>query len=96
MLSTSDRGALESFIDHAIGTAKAETQIVDSEFSKELHLEKPGDFVFGMIIGEITIAFSSYYNQAHGQFIDDVIRKEVAQIIIRRLPEMRQAIYFEE
>jgi len=96
MLSIHDRGTLESIIDHTIKTAKPFNQVIDSEFSKELHLEKPSDFIFGMIIGEIHIGFSSYYNQVHGEFINDMARKEVAQIIIRRLPEIRQAVYFEE
>ena len=96
MLSSHDRGTLEGIIDHVIKSAKSHSKIVDSEFSKELHLEKPTDFVFGMIIGEVTTAFGSYYNQVHDQFIDDTINKEVAQIIIRRLPEIRQAVYFEE
>ena len=69
----------------------------DGVLKEELHIENAHDYVFGMAVGEINIGFSGYYNTVHrGEQPDDATRKEIAQIIIRRLPEIRQAVYFEE
>jgi len=97
MLSQNDRGVIETIIDLVIKSARVESKSMqDTEFSKQLHVENVPDFVFGMAIGEINMGFSSHYKTVHNELLGDEGRKEVSEIIIRRLPEIRQAIYFEE
>jgi len=68
----------------------------DEPIKKSLHMKNFEEFVFGMAYGFINATFSSYFITSHMMPPNAEELAEVTNIISRRLPEVRKAIYFEE
>ena len=97
VLTAVDRGFLESFIDKIIIEAKKDAKsFADEKTRKAFHIKNSEDFVFGVAYGKINASFSGYYAAFHQRPPDAEELVEISDIIIRRLPEVRKSIFFEE
>ena len=97
VLSLEERGMLEKIIDEIIATIKTYKEMfVDPRVKQTFHIEKLEDFLFGMMYGEINCTFSSYFTTIKHRKPDQSELHEVSQVILKRLPEIRNAIYFTE
>ena len=97
VLTTVDRGVLETFIDRVINTAKKDAKTFADEMTrKAFHINNTEDFVFGIAFGAINASFSSYYFTSHQRPPDVEELVEISDIITRRLPEIKKSISFEE
>ena len=96
-LSTIDRGALETIIDRAVKDAKQESKAFQDEYVKRaFHIEKVEDFVFGLAYGEINMGFSGWFTMTHSRQPTTEELKETSNIVLKRLPEIRKEIFFQE
>ena len=96
-LSATDRGALEKIIDRAVKDGIQELKALQDEHLKRaFHIEKVEDFVFGLIYGEINMGFSGWFGMIHNRQKTTEELKETADIILKRLPDIRKEIFFQE
>ena len=97
VLTVSDRGALETFIEIIIKKAKNDAKTFGNERARRaFHIKNSEDFVFGLAYGGINFSFSGYFDASHQRQPDAEELKEITDIVLRRLPEIKQAISFEE
>jgi len=97
VLTAIDRGALETFIDRIIKKAKNDAKtFADERARKAFHIKNSEDFVFGLAYGGINSIFSGYYASLHQRQPDAEEFEEISKVILRRLPEIKKAISFEE
>ena len=97
VLTTIDRGALETFIDRIIKKAKKDAKtFADERARKAFHINNSEDFVFGLAYGGINSSFSGYFESLHQRQPDAEELEQITNIILRRLPEIKKAISFEE
>ena len=97
VLTPTDRGVLETVIDKAIKEAKMNVQTFAPKIVRNsFHIENAEDFAFGMAYGEITATFSSYLTASRRMLPTADELTEVSAIILRRMPEIKNAVSFEE
>ncbi|MGI0082144.1 MAG: hypothetical protein ACREAF_00715 [Nitrosopumilaceae archaeon] len=97
VLSAEDRGMLEKIIDAVIATIKEQKKMFENPIVKqEFHVEKIEDFLFGMFYQEITSTFSTFYTTFKHRRPNESELQEIVQVVLKRLPEIRNAIYFTE
>ena len=95
-LSSNDRGFLDQVIDRTTNDAKnTKSMFVDPQIKTAFQLKNPEEFVFGRAYGQIFQSFSSYFPTINKRLATEEELQEVSQVIIRRLPELRQAIFFD-
>jgi hypothetical protein len=97
VLTPVDRGVLETIIDRAIIEAKINLKTFDDEpVRKGFHIKNFEEFVFGVAYGYINAIFSGYFTSTHKTLPNAEELSQVIDIILRRLPEVRKAIFFDE
>ena len=97
VLTAVDRGVLETIIDKAINEAKMNVKTFSEEMVRNsFHIKNIEDFAFGMAYGEINSTFSSYFTASRRALPSADELAEISDIILRRLPELRKSIFFEE
>ena len=100
-LSPEDRGMLEKIIDLQIQNIPKNVAFTrDEKVKKGLMINNDYDFVMGQVFSSIISAFSSYYMDklktslilpTPQQFQDSL--QEAVDVIIRRIAEVRKAIF---
>lgn len=97
VLTPEDRGIIEMIIDQIVKTGKNQKKdMLNPKVKQALHLKSPEDFVFGMFYGELNSSISSYFTTVKRRMPDLVELAEITDIILKRLPEIRNSIYFTE
>jgi len=97
VLTAVDRGVLEKLIDRIISIAKIDAKtFADEKARKAFHIKNSEDFVFGIAYGQINSSFSGYFASFYQRQADAEELAEISDIVLRRLPEIRKAIFFEE
>ena len=101
VLSSEDRGFLEKIIDQQIQNIPNLVGFARNEqVKKGLMITNDYDFVIGQVFSTILGSFSSYYTQKLTNIFSlptpdqlQTSMQEAVNVIIRRLPEIRNAIY---
>jgi len=97
VLTVEDRGMLDSYIDSFVIMAKKDAKTyADEEVRKAFHIKNSDDFVFGVAYGGINASFSGYFVAFHQRQLNAEELVEVSEIVLRRLPEIKKSISFEE
>jgi len=97
VLTAVDRGVLETLIDKTINEAKMDAKtFADENMKKAFHINNTEDFVFGLAYGGINASFSGYFTTSHRTLPSAEELTEITDIILRRLPEIKKSISFEE
>jgi len=95
-LSPSDRGVFEKIIDDAINRAKYVVKMYSNEKTKRsFHITNVPDFAFGWIYNDINSKSTSIFFDIHERNMTTSEIKESAAIVLRRLPEIRKAIFYD-
>jgi len=96
-LNSTDRGILDQIIDISINNAKRNFKFFSNEKVKQgFQLKNIEEFVFGIEYGTITNAYGNYFKSVHFRIPTDEEADEMTEVIMKRLPEIKKAIYFEE
>ncbi|MCE9651496.1 MAG: hypothetical protein K8Q89_00290 [Nitrosarchaeum sp.] len=96
-LNEFDRGSLDKIIDQAINHSKENLNMfIDPKVKQGFHLTNVEDFVFGMVYDEIFHKFGNHFTTFNRRLPNQSENDEIVQVIIKRLAEIRQAIYFKE
>jgi len=97
-LSANDRGVLETLIDQAINSARNTVKQFggDEKVRRAFHINHVPDFAFGLAYGQINQGFASYYVAIHRSQPTAEELKDVSDVVLRRMPEIRKAIFFQE
>jgi hypothetical protein len=93
-LNATMRGLLEKMIDIQVKDAKGMAASARMpEFKKKMSLTSEGDFLVGMAFGSIFHSFSTAYRSAYGRMPSEEEVQEISDIIIKRMAEVRNAIF---
>jgi|APSaa5957512535_1039671.scaffolds.fasta_scaffold03812_6 hypothetical protein len=96
-LTSADRGILDQLLDNSINNAKRNLKFFSSDLIKQgFQLNNIEEFVFGIEYGTITQAYSNYFNSIHFRIPTPEEGDEITQVVLKRLPEIKKAIYFSE
>lgn len=94
-LSSEDRSFIEKTIDHTKKSIKNDSlEFHLPKVKQALQIENSQDFVFGMAYGEILQAFSDNFVMHHNRIATKDEINELNEVIMRRLKEIREVIFF--
>ena len=94
IFETADRGTLEQTIDQVISQIPAFLDSArDPHFKTRLQIKEENDFVMGLAWGKIYTEFVAYLIASRGSSFDDEEGRQIAQIVMRRSSEIRNAIF---
>jgi hypothetical protein len=89
-----DRGTLEQTIDKVISQIPAMVEATRDPYLKShLQIKEENDFVMGLAWGKIYTEFVAYLIASRGSSYDDEEGDKIAQIVMRRSAEIRNAIF---
>jgi hypothetical protein len=93
-IESTDRGTLEQTIDSVINQIPVMVKAVrDPAFKSLLQIKEGNDFVMGLAWGKIYTEFVAYLIASRGTSYDKEEGDKIAQIIMRRSAEIRDAIF---
>ena len=93
-ISTADRGTLEQTIDSVIAQIPTLVKTArDPYFKSLLQIKEGNDFVMGLAWGKIYTEFVAYLIASRGSSYDKEEGDKIAQIVMRRSAEIRDAIF---
>jgi len=93
-IQTTDRGILEQTIDNVIDQIPDMIKTArDPSFKSLLQIKEGNDFVMGLAWGKIYTEFVAYLLASRGSPYDDEEGNKIAQIIMKRSAEIREAIF---
>ncbi len=94
-LSLQDRGMVDKIIDGFVTElSKSPHPFQDQEVAKSLHVKSIEDFIFGSIYGNISGIVNAYFTFIKNRKATQEEFQEIAQITLKRLPEIREKIFF--
>ena len=89
-----DRGMLEQIIDKVIGQIPSMIDATrESHFKSLLQIKEENDFVMGLAWGKIYTEFVAYLIASRGSSYDKEEGDKIAQIVMRRSAEIRDALF---
>ena len=94
-LKGEDRGMLEKIIDQQVSSIGKHVKIWRSpEYQKLYQIKDPDDFAYGHAQGSIITKFETYYGLVyHNKNPTDDEIDEIAEIILKRSREIKEAIF---
>ena len=94
-LSIQDRGSLDKLIDSFVNNLSNSTHpLQDKEIAQLLHVKSIEDFIFGSIYGSIIGNVNGYFSLVKHRLPNQEELKEIGDVIVKRLPEIREKIFF--
>ena len=88
------RGVLDLLIDGVIAQAPVFAKsFLDPKTTSRLHIKSSDDFSIGVAVGIIVAEFNTLFVSAYGRGTSEQDLSEVSQVISRRMPEIRDAVF---
>ena len=93
-LDNDDRAYLEKTIDTTVGQVPGIVQMArDEGYQKHAQIKEADDFVLGFATGIIYGRFVQYFVAIHRRQLSDEETTEGNQVILRRMREIKDAIF---
>jgi hypothetical protein len=93
-LDDTTRGKLEKLIDVNVETTHHIVKVFHGPSQKaRFQIKNEDDFALGIALGAIYSAFSVIFSSMHERHPDEEERLEIGDIIFKRIPEIREAIF---
>lgn len=94
-LSIQDRGFLDKLIDVLVNNLSNSTHpLQNKEAAQLLHVKSIEDFIFGTIYGSIIGNVNGYFTLVKNGLPNQEELIEIGEVILKRLPEIREKIFF--
>jgi len=94
-LSIQDRGFLDKLIDSFVNNlSNSSHPFQDKEMAQLLHVKSIEDFIFGSIYGSIIGNVNGYFTLVKNGLPNQEELKEISEVIVKRLPEIKEKIFF--
>jgi hypothetical protein len=88
------RGVLDLLIDGVISqVAVFAKSFLDPKTTSRLHIKSSNDFSSGVAVGMIVAEFNTLFISTYGRGTSEQELSEVSQVILRRMPEIRDAVF---
>ena len=94
VLDERDRGYLENLIDREIALVPSTMELARTPgYQKEWQIQSDADLVLGWAVGDIFTGFGMYYTNLHKITLTPEDLAQVVTIVIKRVREIREAIF---
>ncbi len=94
VLDSRDRGYLENLIDNEIKEVPNTMEIARApRYQKEWQIQSDVDLVLGWTVGVIFTRFGSYYANFHNENLALEDLDQAVDIVIKRVREIKEAIF---